>query len=190
MRATWLGFLLAVPCIAALALVGEAAGIGGSQVLVGAGLGLGVGLLQSRVLRGLVDRAAPWILSSVVGLALPFLAIDVATLVGRTIPVSLLAPIGLGGLIAGIWQAALLSRRFRSTAIWVLASAGGWALAGAFALSADGWSRTQSLRGVWGALAYLGMISVGGLVVGLVTGAALAWLVSRAGRVTTVGRYR
>ena len=57
-------------------------------------------------------------------------------------------------------------------------------------MSSDGLLRMQSLRGVWGTLGYLGMISVGGLVVGLVTGAALAWLVGRAGRVTTIGRHR
>jgi NhaP-type Na+/H+ or K+/H+ antiporter len=40
-------------------------------------------------------------------------------------------------------------------------------------------SRARSLRGIWGALIYLGMVAGGGLVLGLVTGVALAWLLRR-----------
>ena len=46
--ATWAGWLLGIPFIIILALMGEAVGIGGSQFLVGAGMGTGTGLLQSR----------------------------------------------------------------------------------------------------------------------------------------------
>jgi hypothetical protein len=176
-RATWLGFVLGVPFIAVLALLGEAIGIGGAQGLVGAGLGLGVGFLQARALHGVLDRRGRWIWSSVVGLAVPFLAIDLARLAGWTLPYFLLICIALGGLIAGGWQAAILRTRFQGTAVWILASTGGWALAGALALYADSLSASRALRGGWGALAYLGMISIGGLAVGLVTGVALVSIV-------------
>ena len=175
-RATWLGFVLGIPCIVVLALLGEAVGLGGTQVLVGAGLGAGVGFLQARALRGPLDRTSRWFWSSVVGLALPFLAIDLASLSGWNVPSPLLICIAIGGLVAGLWQASILSSRYSSAWIWVLASTGGWALAGALALYADSLSKNRSLRGVWGALAYLGMISLGGLVVGVVTGAALLWI--------------
>lgn len=82
-RASGLGWLLGVPCIAALALVGEAFGIGGKQVLVGAGMGVAVGWMQGRLLRRVdLQRTAPWIWSCVVGLALPFLVTDLASTFG------------------------------------------------------------------------------------------------------------
>jgi len=37
LRATWLSWILGMPCIVLLALLGEALGLGGKQVLVGAG---------------------------------------------------------------------------------------------------------------------------------------------------------
>src|ERR1043165_10004465 len=77
-RATWLGWLLAVPIVAGFALVGEAIGIGGAQVLVGAGLGTAVGLCQARLLAKFrIARVVPWTVASAVGLALPFLMIDI-----------------------------------------------------------------------------------------------------------------
>ena len=40
-RNTWFGWLLGIPIIITLALIGEAVHIGGAQVLVGAGMGIG-----------------------------------------------------------------------------------------------------------------------------------------------------
>jgi len=59
LRATWLGWLLGVPLVVVLALLGEAVGPCGIQVLVGLGMGTGVGLLQGRALRGALGRAGP-----------------------------------------------------------------------------------------------------------------------------------
>ncbi|MGH7469330.1 MAG: hypothetical protein ACRENP_15365 [Longimicrobiales bacterium] len=72
----------------ALALLGETIGIGGAQVLVGAGMGTGVGLLQMRVMRNVVHRSAPWFWSCVAGLALPFLATDIAKAAGSSVPIA------------------------------------------------------------------------------------------------------
>ena len=44
LRATVAGWLLGVPLIVALALLGEAVGVGGAQFLVGVGMGAGLGL--------------------------------------------------------------------------------------------------------------------------------------------------
>jgi hypothetical protein len=66
--ATWLGWLLGIPCIILLALLGEAVGIGGAQAIVGAGMGTGVGLMQRRIVRNLVGKSAHWIWSNVIGL--------------------------------------------------------------------------------------------------------------------------
>ena len=78
LRATALGWLLGVPLIVALALLGEAVGIGGAQFLVGAGMGAGLGLTQGRVIRTVLPGSAPWFWSCVLGLAVPFAAVDVA----------------------------------------------------------------------------------------------------------------
>ncbi len=175
-RATWFGWLLGIPLIIVLALAGEAVGIGGSQALVGAGMGTGIGLLQSRVMRSMLPKAGAWILSCAVGLAVPFLVTDIAKSAGRNVGYSLFVCIVTGGLIVGGWQAIILSARFRKTLWWVVASALGWTLAAGTSALADPISRLPALRGVMGALAYLGIVGAGGLVLGLVTGVCLAWM--------------
>src|SRR6185503_16486905 len=81
--ATTMGWILGVPLIAGLALIGEAMHVGGVQVLVGAGMGLGVGLLQGRLVRQLGVTWGSWLLSCVLGLSVPFLAWDVARKLGH-----------------------------------------------------------------------------------------------------------
>jgi hypothetical protein len=175
-RATWGGWLLGIPCIIALALAGEAVGIGGSQVLVGAGMGAGVGFLQGRVMRDLIGRSGPWAWSTAVGLALPLLAFDLARAAGRDWPFSLYPCVAIGGLLVGAWQARLLRPHFRRTGSWTAASAVGWFLAAGAAALADAGRVSQSIRGIAGALLFLAIVAFGGLVLGLVTGAALARL--------------
>jgi hypothetical protein len=159
-----------------LALIGEAVGIGGAQFLVGAGMGLGIGLMQARVMRGLIDKSAPWLWSCIVGLAIPFLVTDISKILAIPLPYSLQFAVVLGGLIAGLWQAFLLRSRFRMTWSWVAMSALGWTLAAGTTMAADYISKWRLLRGIWGALAFLGIVAVGGLVLGLVTVISLAWM--------------
>ena len=175
-RATWLGWLLGIPIIIALALLGEAIHIGGAQFLVGAGMGTGVGLMQGRVIRRILHKSALWICSCIVGLGAPFLLTDLSKLLGWTLPYSLPAAIALGGVIIGAWQALLLRARLRQTGWWLVASTLGWTLAAGTSAVADGLPRWRVLRGIWGAFAYLGIVVAGGLVLGIVTGFCLAWL--------------
>jgi len=175
-RATWIGWLLAIPIVIALAFLGEAVGVGGAQFLVGLGAGIGVGVGQRRIVRDLLGLAGPWFWSSAIGLALPFLVFDATRLAGSPLPYSLPAMIAVGGLIAGVWQAQLLRARFGGAALWVLASAAGWSLAAAAAFAAELLFQSLRMRGVWGALAYLGTIGGGGLLLGITTGLCLGWL--------------
>jgi hypothetical protein len=172
-RATWVGWLLGVPLIIALALIGEVMGVGGAQWLVGAGIGAGVGLAQGRTILPILGRSGPWFWSCVGGVSAPFLGWDLAKAAGWHSPYSPYVALGLGGFLAGAWQAALLRDRFGSPSWWVAASALGWTLAGGTAAIADWLSRSQSFRGIWGALAYLAIVAAGGLMLGLVTGTAL-----------------
>jgi hypothetical protein len=73
------GWLLGVPAIALLALLGEAVDIGGSQALVGAGMGGAVGLV-----------------------ALPFVVYDLGVRFGAGWAYSLTLLVGLGGVGAAI----------------------------------------------------------------------------------------
>jgi hypothetical protein len=173
--ATWAGWALGVPLIVAFALIGEALGAGGAQVFVGIGMGVGIGFMQHRALRGVVDGSPPWswFWSSIVGLALPFLASDLGKAAGWVPSYSLFLCIALAGLIAGVWQALILRSRFRNAWWWVVGSVAGWTLASGLAAAADSVSRSRSLPGIGGALVYLGIVASGGLVLGLVTGLAL-----------------
>jgi hypothetical protein len=175
-RATWLGWLLGIPIIIALALIGEAVHIGGVQFLVGAGMGTGIGLMQGLVVRRILHKSFQWICACIVGLAAPFLLTDISKLVGWNLPYSLPVAIGLGGLIIGTWQALILRSRFRQTGWWIVASILGWTLAAGTSAIADSLPRTHAIRGIWGAVVYLGLVAVGGLILGIVTGLCLAWL--------------
>lgn len=174
LRATWLGWLLGIPLIIVLALIGEAAGVGGAQFLVGVGMGAGVGFMQNRVIRKILDRRISWLWSTVVGLGLPFLATDVSKLAGWNLPYSLLILMTVGGLITGVWQALILSSQIHKIILWTAASALGWFLAAAASSYADSLPRSLAVRGIWGALLYLGAAAAGGLILGSITGICLA----------------
>jgi hypothetical protein len=60
---------------------------------------------------------------------------------------------------------------------WIRASALGWALGGGMTAIAEMPVRSHQLRGLLGAAAYLGLVAVGGLVLGDVTGVALVQIV-------------
>lgn len=175
-RATWLGWLLSIPIIIVLALIGEAIGIGGSQALVGGGVGIGVGLMQGRIIRSILNQRVSWMLTTILGLGAPFLVTDISKLTGWNLPYSLLVLIAIGGLLVGAGQAIILSSQIHKIGLWMAASALGWSLAAAAVSIADLFVRSFAIRGLWGALIYLGIVAAGGLILGSVTGACLAWV--------------
>ncbi|HKV74040.1 MAG TPA: hypothetical protein VJN95_05950 [Gemmatimonadales bacterium] len=165
-RATWFGWLLGIPAVAVLALLGELLGLGGAQGWVGAGMGIGVGVLQARALRPVGVGMTPWVTATALGLAAPFLAIDLIRLLGGHVPYYLLICVAVGGWTVGALQARLLAGpRGR----WVVASAFGWLLAAVAAWSADALFRSHRVAGVIGALEYLGLLACGGGLLGFVT---------------------
>ena len=132
--------------------------------------------MQVRVIRRILPKSVLWICSCIVGLGAPFLLTDLSKFVAWNLPYSLPAAIVLGGLIIGIWQALILRSRLRQSGWWIVASVLGWTLAAGMSALADS-PRLHAIRGIWGALAYLGIIAAGGLILGIVTGLCLAWLV-------------
>jgi hypothetical protein len=177
-RATSLGWLLGFPLIILLALGGEAIGIGGIQSLVGAAMGIGIGVMQGRVLRPALGPARPWILATTIGLALPFLVYDLSVALDRPLPYLLPVVVAIGGVCVGGWQVMLLARTFAGTGIWVVASVVGWTAAAGAAFAAD-LLQKSGIRGITGALLYLGAAALGGPVLGLMTGLALRRLRDR-----------
>lgn len=172
-RATWTGWVLGIPFIIALALVAEAAGIGGAQVPVGLGMGTGIGLMQARAIRSVGPKAALWFWSCVIGLGVPFLATDIANAAGYEVTFSLYLSVALGGLMVGILQAFILRPNLHHRVWWVTGSLVGWAMASSMVAVAESLSRIRPLRGLWGAFAFLGTVAGGGLVLGVITAVSL-----------------
>jgi predicted ribosomally synthesized peptide with SipW-like signal peptide len=171
---TWGGWLLGIPFVIVFALIGELVRVGGAQFLVGAGMGAAVGLAQSFTIRKMIGKTLPWILASMIGLALPFVATDLAKVIGKDLPYALEMNVAIGGLLAGIWQSLLLKSVFAKTWPWIVGCTIGWALGGFSSAIADWLLQSHAVRGLPGAFAYLGIIAAGGLVLGLVTAGSLA----------------
>jgi hypothetical protein len=176
-RATWAGWLLGIPCIILLALLADVVGIGGLQVMVGLGMGASVGWMQGRVLRQRLNQPVRvWFWSCVIGLSAPFLAFVLAKAVGLGGVYSLYLAVALGGLLVGVWQATLLRPYFDNANHWILGSLLGWTLATGTVAIADKLSRLPQVRGAIGALIFLALIALGGLIMGWVTGFVLVRL--------------
>ena len=174
-RATTLGWASGVPAIVLFAVVAESLGQHSLHTPVGAGMGLAVGFFQSRAIRRWNLRAWPWFWSCLLGLTAPFLAADLLRLAGVDIPYSLYLSVVVAGLIVGVSQALLLRPRFTPAAAWVAATVLGWSLASGSVALADRLVRFKTLRGIPGALAYLGLVASGGLVLAVITGLVLVW---------------
>jgi hypothetical protein len=174
LRLTWGGWILGVPMIALFALIGEALHVGGLQVFVGAGIGAGVGWMQARALRGIHPRPSRWFWASTAGMAGPFLVFDIARDFGWNYTYSLYVSVAFGGLVAGMWQELLLLPHFPRLRYWVTASTLGWSVGGLLAALADFMPRRPPFLGIVGLVVYLGIVAVGGLVLGAITGVVLA----------------
>ena len=172
-RLSGAGWMLGIPFVAALALLGEAVGIGGIQVLVGLGMGAGMGWMQGRLMHGVLQQFWPWFWSCVVGLGVPFLAVDMVKLASRDFPFYPYSCVVLSGLLVSIWQYVLLRARFQNAGWWIAGSLLGWSLAAGLVGFADALLRSHSIRGISGALLYLGCLAGGGFLLGLVTGLIL-----------------
>jgi hypothetical protein len=171
--ATWLGWILGIPILIGLAAMLDGLGFEMIQFPVGLGMGLGVGLLQARLVRRLGVSIADWITSCAAGLTVPFAAFDVGTRFGYYHAHALYLSVALGGLIVGTWQAYLLRPHLRVAGAWVIASALGWMAASGSVVLGEVLFRARPLEGIPGALAVLGAFMVGGVILGAITGLPL-----------------
>jgi hypothetical protein len=164
-----------VPAIVLLAVVAEGLGQHSLHTPVGAGMGLAVGFFQSRAVRSWHLREWPWFWSCLLGLTAPFLIADLLRLANLDVSYFLYLSVIVAGFVVGVWQAVLLRPRFSPAAAWVAASVLGWALASGSVALADRLVRFKTLRGIPGALAYLGLVASGGLILASITGLVLVW---------------
>jgi hypothetical protein len=169
------GFVLAIACVIAV----DSVGLRGTQSPLAIGMGLGVGLMQGRLLALLLAPppigARAWVAATTLGLSLPFVATDVVTLLGGSIPYALSAYVAIGGVLAGALQWRLLRRAVASAAWWPILTPIGWLLAASMVWVSEALPR--DVRGLAGAGRYVAVILAGGLILGAF--GALAWRLMR-----------
>lgn len=176
LRSTFLGWLFGMFLTIIAVIAVDAIGIGGTQFLIGAGMGAGVGYVQSRALKRLFGESGQWLWLTILGMALPFVFFDLARALKFEIGYSLPLCVASGGVLVGVLQRNILRTHTERANWWIPASAAGWLLAAGTALLNDAFLDDilrQHLRGVMGALVYLSVILSGGLALGAVTGGVL-----------------
>jgi hypothetical protein len=162
-----LGFALILVCLALAGMVG----LGDSQFPVGLGMGLGVGLLQRRLVADRTGSSAGWLAASALGVTAPFLVRDIARLLSLQLPYALAGSIVIGGLVAGLLQGRVLRLRPARAAAWAAASVAGWALGGATLVLNE--RVLPKTPGIIGALIYVAVVLIGGILLGATTGLVL-----------------
>lgn len=160
-RATFAGWCAGVVLAIAMAAAGDLVGLSGSQFMLGVGLGIGVGFAQERQLRKWVGPR-PWMWFTALGLSMPFLVGDLLRAVGVDLPYSLPLYVALGGLLAGLLQRRLLAPHVQRSWAWPIRSVLAWALAVGTVSVAD----LLDIGGLAGALAYVGVVALGGVALG------------------------
>ncbi len=175
-RGTFAGWLLGFVFIILAAIAGDLIGMGQgeSQFIVGIGMGAGVGYAQGRVARQWFGATWRWTSASVIGMGVPFVASDLASAVWSEFSFSLPLVVVIGGLLVGLLQRRILCSHSDRANWWVPACVAGWTLA----------AGTAAVSGVlpsgpsdpWLVILNVGVILLGGVVLGVVTGGALVWM--------------
>jgi hypothetical protein len=154
----------------------DATGIAGTQSPLALGMGLGVGLLQRRLVGPRLGAGWPWVAATTIGLSLPFAIVDLLPLAGVGVPYSLGAYVAAGGALVGVLQWRLLrTAGFERAVWWAVLTPAGWMLAGSTVSVAQWLPRSL---GPIAAVFYLAIVMSGGLLLGVT--AALAWRLLRA----------
>jgi len=148
----------------------------GNGVYIGVGMGWSIGFAQWRIARKWFGATSQWMWASTIGVTIPFL---IADLVGaqwdrdRRYLIPALA--AAAGLLAGFLQRSSLRSHSGKTNWWVVASAAAWMCP---ALLIQLVMVPYRPRTPLEAVRNTGSILLGGIVLGVVTGAALVWLLT------------
>jgi hypothetical protein len=170
-RATFAGWMLGFVLMLALIGVTGLVALGDRQFPIGLGMGAGVGLLQGRLIARHAGRRRDWLAASSVGMTLPFVAFDLADVVGWDVVYSLPIAVVAGGLVTGILEWRILREFYRNATSWIAASALGWSLAGSTVIVNEQF--LPKIPGWVGALLYVAVVLVGGILLGAIGGLSL-----------------
>jgi len=141
------------------------------QVAGGAVIGLGTGLYQRSLLKGVYNVTSSWIYALVIGFAVTELIVciilwqlglnryELRFIEFRPLPEALI--FACAGLIIGLLQWKILKGQFSRSFYWVLASTLGW-----------GFCILVTLISIWA-------FFIGALLYGVITGATLIWVIRR-----------
>ena len=137
-----------------------------TNLVFGLCLGAVVGYMQRRFAKNPITASGRWVLSTSIGMGIPFVVGVIAHEIWSGIPglvpgalPSLVLIVAVGGLITGLMQFRNMRRHSRRSGWWVLASLVGSGL---------GWL-AMDLGFPFGLL-------IGGVPLGMVTGGAMVWL--------------
>ncbi len=172
-RGTFAGYLLGFVFVLLGSMAGDLIGLPGSDFIIGIGMGVGVGYVQGRMAKQLLGANWRWMWATVIGLGVPFLVEDLIAAAWSEFDSlhSLQLDVAICGLFVGLLQRRILRSHSERANWWVPISVVGWTLAA--------WTASVNFTGSLDAILNLGMILMGGVVLGAVTGGALVWMLRR-----------
>jgi hypothetical protein len=164
------GFVLSI-----LFIIGvESLGLRETQFPLALGMGVAVGYEQSRLLAPVLQNRWQWFWATALGLAAPFIVMDVVRAFELPLPYSLAVLVAVGGLSVTVLQWRLLRRASAHATPWLVASPVGWVFAGSTVWLAD---QLPRVPGVVGALLFISVVLGGGVLLGACTAPALLRIV-------------
>lgn len=170
---TFLGWLLGIVLIIVLSGLFDLAGIEGYQSYVGLGTGAGVGLTQWLLLRKRSGIGVFWLWSTVVGMGLPFVFIDVLHrfIAWDNNGLQLILSVIFGGIATGIIQASGLNSTQYGRQ-WVVRCSLGWTLSVTCVILID-YVKLFMNHNLILFFVNLALILSGGIALGAVTGTTI-----------------
>lgn len=133
-----------------------------TNLVFGLCLGAVVGYVPRRYAPNPITASGRWVLSTTIGMGMPFVVVVIAHEIWSGIPLGSLLVVTVGGLMTGLLQLPNMRLHSRKSGWWVLASTVGWGLS---------WLAVDLVLGV-------GLV-LGGAILGAVSGGAMVWLLQR-----------
>lgn len=167
--ATFAGW--AIGLIAAIVLIIAVDSVGPSLLTpLGIGMGVCIGLAQRRPAQRYLNIEKGWTRATLLGVSCPLAVYDILH-VNLTLTLHLATVVAAAGVFTGLFQWLLLRSRFERAWLWIPTSTVAWAIAASTIFFNDKY--LPLVPGILGALLYIGVIWLGGIVLGIIGGTAL-----------------